>query len=197
MSATIKKLGDVASVSAGYPFRGKIQEFSDGKVAVIQMKDIDETQQVNWSDLMLTKLTGKKNPRWLEATDILFLARGNKNYAVYLDRVNEQTLCSPHFLQIHAKENPEILPAFLAWQINQKPVQQYLLKVGEGNKVGNIRRSVLESIPVVIPSIKQQLSIIKMSELVRQEYEVLRQLLKNNQLKMTSIAQQLNESQKN
>jgi len=194
LNAKIENLGNVASVSAGYPFRGKIQEFDDGTVAVIQMKDIDETQQVNLLSLMTTMLTGKKKPRWLEISDILFLARGNNNYAVYLDRVNEQTVCSPHFLQIHVEDEKIILPAFLAWQINQKPVQQYLSRVGEGKKVGNIRRSVLESIPIVIPTLKQQSLIIEMSEMVSQENEVLLQLLKNNQLKMTSIAQQLNES---
>jgi len=187
----IVSLIDVASVSAGYAFRGKIKEFPDGTIDVIQMKDIDETHRVDWTSLMKTRISENKSPNWLKKSDILFLARGNNNHAVYLDVPSEQTLCSPHFLRIHVRNESEVLPKFLAWQINQKPAQEYLSRVGEGNKVGNIRRSVLESIPIVIPTITNQSSIIEFNKLVNNERDLLLQQINIHQLMMTSIAQQL------
>ena len=147
-------------------------------------------QQVNWTSLIKTELTGKKAPRWLQKTDILFLARGNNNYATYLDEVNEQTLCSPHFFQIHVKDENIILPEYLAWQINQKPVQNYLCSVGEGTVVRNIRRAVLESIPITVPTIKDQLLTIKVSKIENQLHEFFVQQIENNQSIMAGIAQQ-------
>jgi len=187
----VSKLSDIAEVSAGYPFRGKIEAVSAGSVAVIQMKNIDAFQKIDWSSLIRTELKGKKAPKWLKESDILFLARGNRNYAVYLAEVKEQTLCSPHFFQIYTKDEQCVLPAFLAWQINQQPIQRYLLKSIEGTAIGNIRRSVLESIPIVLPPIEKQLSIIALDNIVKQQQIILEQQIENNHQTMNAIAQQL------
>lgn len=188
MKSKTHKLADLAVIRAGFPFRGAIEPVSDGDACVVQMKNVNEINPMVWQDLTRTRLTGKRSPDWLEAGDILFLARGNRNFAVCLDSPPSRTVCSPHFFQIHIKNGKNILPAFLAWQINQAPAQQYLKASAEGGLIGNIRRSVLESLAVTVPPLEQQHAVMKLDRLLKHERILLQQRIENNHKLMRVVA---------
>ncbi len=126
--ASIKKLKEIAWIRAGYPFRGKIVENLATSNRVIQMKDVTENSDVSWETLVHADPEGKRKPDWLEAYDILFTSKGNNNVAIYLESVPVNVVCSPQFYLLQSKQN-DILPAYLAWAINQKPAQEYLRKI--------------------------------------------------------------------
>jgi restriction endonuclease S subunit len=184
-------LKDLTDINPGYPFRGKIEEQDCGSVSVVQMKNVDDLHQLDRSSLIKTELQGRKSPNWLQQSDILFIARGNRNYAIYLDKITEQAVCSPHFFQLQVTEKQTIHPAFLAWQINQPFIQRYLTRSTEGGVIGNIRRSVLEEIPVVVPPISQQLSIVALDNANRHQQALFQQQITNNHRMMNAIAQKL------
>lgn len=188
MKLRTHKLGDLADIRAGFPFRGAIEPSLEGDVGVVQMKNVNEISQVDWRNLTRTRLEGKRSPDWLEAGDILFLARGNRNFAVCLDTPPPQTVCSPHFFQIHVKNSKKILPAFLAWQINQAPAQQYLKASAEGGLIGNIRRSVLESLTITVPALEQQHAVMRLDDLLKHEHMLLQQRIENNHKMMRAVA---------
>ncbi len=187
----MKQLKDVAIFRAGYPFRGRVPEVSDGDAHVIQMKDVDPELGVTCEKLTRTELTGRKQPEWLKPGDILFVARGFRNFALYLDELPGPTVLSPHFFHITLKPNAGILPAFLAWQINQKPAQQKLRATAEGSNLPSIRRAVLGALPIAVPSIEKQKKIVELDRSWHREQAVLRALTKNMKQTMTGLAQQL------
>jgi hypothetical protein len=80
------KLKQLASINAGYPFRGKIPEVAGSSVVVVQMKDASPADGIRWSSCLETRLTGKRQPDYLSPGDILVAARGNHNYAVSVDQ---------------------------------------------------------------------------------------------------------------
>src|SRR5690606_20733501 len=84
----------------------------------------------------------------------LIATRGSHNYAIQIDdcltTTGKQAVAAPHFFVVRSKEN-EILPAFLAWLLNQTPNQRYFEQNAEGTLSKSIRRNVVEHAQIVIP----------------------------------------------
>lgn len=188
------KLKQIATISAGYPFRGKIPEVAGSAVVAVQMKDVSLTEGIRWSDCLETELTGKREPDYLAKGDILVAARGSHNYAVQVDQApfsaGKQAVAAPHFFVISLKKK-DILPEFIVWLLNQTPAQRYFEQNAEGTLTKSIRRSVLDDAPVVVPPLRKQRAIIAMANTLREEQRLIQQLINNGERIMSSIARNL------
>lgn len=190
---TIMKLKDIAQIGAGHSFRGKIEEVAGSNVAVVQMKNVTERGDIDWSQCMHTIVSTKREPQWLKKNDILIAARGNHFYSVLIDESMPQelkVLASPHFYIIRI-ENQEILPKFLAWQLNQAPCQRYFEKNTEGSVTKSIRRSVLEDTSIAIPPLSKQYAILGLLETLKKEKQVIDQLRLRGEQINTLLANEL------
>lgn len=183
-------LSDIASIKAGHPFRGSISENKLGNALTIQIKDLRSDGTICLSQLLRTQLEGRRTPDWLQKGDILFSARGPRNIAACLGEINNPMVCAPHYylIQIIAKQ---VLPEFVAWQLNQLPCQRYFSQSAEGSAQLSIRRAILDRSPLVIPSIQKQRTIVALSNKAQQEKVVLKALIENRKKQLDSIAQQL------
>ena len=186
-----KKLYEVANVLPGYPFRGRVPEKINGGARVVQMKDVDPDNPIEWSGLIKTELTGRRKPDWLVPGDILFLLRGNHNFAIHLDQVPVQAVGSPHFYLIRIDNKVDLIPEFLSWQINQVPAQHYFNISAEGSLQRSIKRSVMDLFEVVIPDLKKQEQIVNFNRLVAQETALYSDLINNRKQMLKSIATDL------
>ncbi len=185
------KLKDIAQIKAGYPFRGKIPEVESGGVRVIQMRDISNSGGLNWNSIISTEVTTPHANYCLAEGDVVFIARGSKNIAAYVGKVNPEVICSPHFYLIRQSNTERLLPEFLAWQLNQQPAQKYLKQSAEGTAQASIRRGVLEDLLISIPGIKTQQTIIALAEKARQEKQRLLDLIANREQQLNGIATQV------
>ena len=192
----LKILSDLADIKAGYPFREAITESSDEGVPVVRIKDLRPDGPIDWSKVIRSALTGRRVD-WLEDGDILFVARGAHSLAYCLSGVPKQVVCTPHFFQIHLKPGSGLLPEFLAWQINQKPAQDYFDSSAEGSTViRNIRRQVLGDLKVVVPTIERQRQVLRFHEAMMKEKWVLRSMIENTDSIMNAVANDLLRKQK-
>jgi len=191
------RIEQIATIKPGYPFRGSIKAQKPGDIAVIQMRDATPEYGLNTDDMAHIKLPGRKDPAWLQASDILFVARGNKNFAVYIDQLTEKTVCTPHFFQIRIKSSVPLLPDFLVWQINQTPAQSYFSRLAQGSVLRNIKKVELAELPIVIPPLKTQQTIIALDQAMKQELQLLDTLVDNRRRMMDAIAQQTLNTQQN
>lgn len=190
------ELAAAVRVRAGYPFRGSVEEVAGGEVLAVQMKDADVDSGVNWRGVIRTSLAGRKEPDWLRAGDVLFVSKGARFYAVCLDDPPGRAVCSPHFFHLQVAPGRPLLPAFLAWQINQPPFQRQVLQAAEGSGQLSIRRPVLESLTLSMPSLAVQQHIIELDELARQERRMLHRLIQNRELQIQALAEDLAKSAK-
>ncbi|MBJ7309420.1 restriction endonuclease subunit S [Rugamonas sp. CCM 8940] len=191
IDANILHIAEVADVRGGYPFRGSIEEWMDGSALAVQMKDVDPEHGVSWPGVIRTELAGRKQPDWLKEGDILVVSKGARFYAVCLDHPPRPAVCSPHFFHLQVKSSVAVLPAFVAWQINQPPFQRQLLQAAEGSSQLSIRRPVLEALTLSIPSLGDQRRIVALVELARQERQTLKQLIRNRELQINALADAL------
>ena len=185
MKAGLKNFADVR---AGYPFRGRVPEMPEEKTLVVQMRDVDASDGISWKYVVKTLLKGRKAPDWLQEGDILFIARGSRNFAVCVENLPGRAVCSQYFFVIRIKNCAELLPAFLVWQINQFPAQNYFTMHAEGTDQPSIRRSVLEALPLVVPPLSRQQQLIVLDQAVRQERTLLEGLIRNRAQQMQQVA---------
>jgi len=187
-----KIISDLAQVSAGYAFRGKIVNEVDGAVKAIQMRDISRDKGINWQTVVNTNVPLKANKinvgSYLKPSDIIFTARGNNNYAYEITECPSMAVLSPHLFRIRIRDTSMISPAFLAWQINQKPAQTYFTKNTEGSSIVGIRRKILDGLPIFLPSMIEQNKITNIIHCWEKERDVLNSLKENHQNMMDSIA---------
>ncbi len=189
----LRKIIDIATINAGFPFRGVVEPVPGGSALVIQMKNVDAESGVDWASTTRTNLPGKKEPDWLREDDIIFAARGSKNYAALIDRVPENAVCSPHFFVLRVRDDAMTLPAFLAWQINQVPARKYFEQSATGSYILNIRRQVLENLEIVVPDKVRQGIIVALNQAARSERNILERLIANRKTQMEAIALGLQE----
>ena len=182
---------NLTTLRSGYPFRGSIEESADGEALAVQMKDVDPDLGVSWSGVMRTTLAGRKQPDWLKAGDVLFVSKGARFYAVCIDEPPSAAVCSPHFFLLQVLPRAELLPAFLAWQINQPPFQRQLQQAAEGSSQLSIRRPVLESLTLSVPSLADQQRIVALADLARRERHTLHQLIHNREQQLQALAEGL------
>lgn len=191
------KLSQIALINAGYPFRGKIPDVTGTDLVAVQMKDVLLGKGINWTGCTNTILTGKRKPEYLQLGDILVAARGNHNYAVQIDenfeKENIKAVAAPHFFVVRLTSKA-LLPEFLVWLLNQNLCQRYFDQNAEGTLTKSIRRSVLESAPVVLPSLEKQKSIIAMAKTFWDEQKLMMQLIKNGEQTMSIIARDLHKN---
>jgi hypothetical protein len=191
--ANLLPVAEVTSLQAGYQFRGAIEEVPDGNALAVQMKDVDPDVGVDWSGTIRTSLGGRKHPDWLRAGDVLFVAKGARFYAVCINEPPAQAVCGPAFFHLRVIAPASVDPAFLAWQINQLPFQRQLQQAAEGSGQLSIRRPVLEALTLSIPAMQRQRGIVSLADLARRERQALQQLIRNRELQLQALAEDLDQ----
>ena len=177
----------IASISPGHPFRGTMPASSDSGIRVVQMKDLDDNAKINWGSATQVSLETKKEPDWLSNGDILFAARSTRNIASLVESCPPQMLAAPYFYVVRISHK-KVLPKFLVWQLNQKPLQQYFQRESEGSITKSIKKSSLEEVLIAVPNLETQQKIINMAEIFEREREICQKLISNSDSIMNSIA---------
>ena len=195
-SSNLVTLSELVIIQAGYPFRGAIQSIPTGSVKAVQAKDISELGVLCCDDLILTELSGKREADWLKQGDILFIAKGARHVASFVDRDLERTTCAPSLFLLHIK--PQWLdlvdPLFITWQLNQMPLQQYFQRSAEGSMQISIRKPVLAAAPIALPDLQTQRTIAKLYHASLKENALLYKLINNRQQQLNAIAAELMQS---
>jgi hypothetical protein len=185
------RIGDLATVQGGFPFRGSIDSIAKGSVLAVQMKDLKLNGEIEWEQVVRTELLGRRSADWLAAGDILFVCRGARFYAGCVDDPPGRAVCSPHFFHLRVLAQARVVPAFLTWLINQSPVQRQLRQAAEGSNQLSIRRPILEAINVRIPSFVDQQRIVSLARLAHDEQKALQQLIHNREIQLDALAEAL------
>ena len=196
MTFTQTTLNRIASISAGHPLRGAVEALSPGDVAVIQMRNVDVELGVDWIKAARVTLPAGRATNLLSPGDVIFTTRGTRNFALALDDVNAPAVCSPHFFVIRLNDPAAVLPEFVAWQFNQRPAQEYFQREATGSYILNIRREVVENLPLVLPPIDQQRSIVALARAASTERSALASLIENRNHQLEAIALGLHTKRK-
>lgn len=171
------RLGDLADVRMGFSFRGRVQHDPAGNVAVIQMKDIDDLNQVQLADAIRVTLPPEKRRHLVHEGDLIFSSRGRiSNPAALVPPGIEPAILAAPMLLIRPYR---VLPAYLQWFINSPSTQATLATLAKGTSVRMITTDAISDLEVPVPDLKRQHWFADIALLAQRE-----------QVIMTEIAQQ-------
>lgn len=185
------KLKEIAKIQSGYISRGKIEPREDGTYFLLQARDVDAERLTYKADSLVRFSPDLSRKDWaLKSDDVLFMARGARNYSVLLQRMPDFVLAAACFFIVRVS-NEEALPSYLCWFLNQAPVKHYMSRhSGRGVHMPVVRRAVLENIDIPLPSLKTQKKIVELDSLMREEKKLLDKLaVKRRELITTACMQ--------
>ncbi|UAB82858.1 restriction endonuclease subunit S [Zunongwangia sp. SCSIO 43204] len=184
----LKAILNEEGLSSGYSFRGKIRQISNGEIRVIQLKDFIDEYAAIGNECYLISADKIKPKYYLENGDILFIAKGTNNYALVFTAIDDiPTIASSALFVI--KVNKEVAdPHYVAWYINQNPVQNYLKTNETGTYVTSINKATVVHIPIKLPSLDLQKQIARLAQLHIKEKQL---TAKITNLKESLITNQL------
>jgi restriction endonuclease S subunit len=191
------KIKDIATIQMGYSFRSKLEASENGNVKVIQMKDLLDDNTVDCSGLMKIDMQTPKEQHFARIGDLVFRSRGQINTsAVILENPEEAIVASP-LIRIRITNPETVLPEYLNWYISQTDAQRYLTSMQAGTSVNMIRNKQLEQMPVHIPSLSIQKSIVELAALSTRERTILNTLAELQDKYISTLLIQLAKEDKN
>ena len=170
------KISDILQVKTGFPLREAAKHDAKGDAFIVQMKDVDALEGVNWNTPFKIKTKGRNEPDWLRENDILFIGRGSRFFAVHVSTPPQKSIASPHFYVLRSNKS-DVDPHFLVWQLNSKPAQKFYAEHAEGSALPYISRKTLSELHIVIPKKETQLRIVRAYKCWKKERGLLEELI--------------------
>jgi restriction endonuclease S subunit len=184
----LKSILSYQGLSSGYSFRGKIKNIHNGGVRVIQLKDFEENYTYLGDDCYLVDSDKIKSKYYLEAGDILFIAKGTNNFAIVFKGVDDTPTIASSALFVLKVDTNLANPDFIAWYINQSKVQNYFKTNEAGTYNTSINKTTLEETPIALPSLEVQTKIAKIANLHNKELAISSKIISlKNKLTTTQL----------
>ena len=164
-------LGDISEIQVGYQSREGIRPHSTGSHFLLQARDFDNLNHVDWSNLIRFTPAGSTTKSEIQQGDVLFLAKGQENFAYPVACVANHVLAANSFYILRS-DKATILPEYLAWWLNQKPAQEYIQLNRSGSSLPFLSVSALSRLEVPIPAIEMQRKIGELELLRKKEADL-------------------------
>lgn len=142
-----------------------------GDLVYLQSKHFDEYGQLHTvlrPDLIAEGISDK---HLLKDGDVLFAAKGTKNFAAVFENHNEPAVASTSFFVIRLTDN-NLSADYLTWFLNCHTTQALLKGQAIGTSIPSISKQVLENLEIIVPDIKIQKAILQITRLRNKEKDL-------------------------
>lgn len=157
-----------------------------GDIAYLQPKYFDELGKLTTNLEPDLNSVGISEKHILKQGDVLFAAKGSKNFAAQFDLKDMSAAASTSFFVIRIFEK-NILPEYLTWYLNHPTTMKFLKAFARGTSIASISKEVLNDLEIIIPSLEKQQLIFKINDLRLTERQHI--------MKLLSLKQALNQQQ--
>lgn len=172
----VMKLKYIATIIAGYTFRGAITPDKNGGLLVLQARDLVRDAFVTDASILTPiafEPTGYANR--LKKDDVLVIARGMKAGAFRStvfksDASNVIASSSVHIIRI---TTPEVLPEYVSYYLNSKNGQYSLSQIVTGSYIGALPRRLLEQLKIPVLDLRKQKTIIDLYHNMQMQQKIL------------------------
>lgn len=148
----------VATVIAGYTFRKALSHNRDGRIFVLQAKNILDDTIVAEANLEKINFENFRTVAGVMKGDVVISARGSF-YAGVIRSDLENTIAASSVYIVRLNSS-EILPEYLAIYFNSATGQKIIRDKATGAVINTILKKDLENIPISFPPVKAQKEII-------------------------------------
>ena len=179
-----KSLKNIAYIKSGIFLKPQ----NEGDLVYLQAKhfkadgelDSELYPDIQWQDI--------SEKHVLKPGDILFSAKGLKNFAAVYESQNLPAVASTSFLIISIWENT-VDPEYVALILNSRPSQEYLKGIAKGTSIPSISKKQLEEFEIVIMPREIQQKLVALNKLKKKENDLVSKI---ERLKKLSFEMDLN-----
>lgn len=178
------RLGEIASIRAGSPFRERILHEPHGTYRVVQGKDVRADGSLAFDGMSrVSDVPGKGRPDTLRAGELVFQTRGVSYRAASVPDPTPPMVAAGS-LFILRPDASRLLADYLVFFLNLPTTQVVLRQAATGSTIPNIRRGAIERLEVPLPSLADQLTLAAAGRLLRQQADIETRL---NNLRMQEL----------
>lgn len=170
------ELRDMATVIAGYAFRGAIKPDHTGAISVFQAKDLVQGEPFD-DTASLTRISDELSgySGHLRKNDVLLVARGMKSGSfrstVFVaDDLNVVASSSVHVIRITSSE---VLPEYVSLFLNSREGQAAIANIITGSYIGAVPRRELERIRIPKPALSKQRALVNLNHNIQEQQKIL------------------------
>ncbi len=184
------KITEISTISTGYQSRKSIENEEAGSHFLLQIRDFNPDRTQIKSDGMI-RFTPNLSSRveQLQLDDVVFLSRGQKNFAFAVPELPSPTFAGSYFFVLRPK--PIITGPYLAWYLNQPAAQHHFKRLATtGAHMPVVTRDVIESLKVPVPDLPTQQKIVDLDALALTQSHLLAELAKKKRALVNAACRQ-------
>jgi restriction endonuclease S subunit len=163
----------------------------EGQIVYLQSKHFDENGILRSSLYPDLKAESISEKHLLQNGDIIFAAKGTKNFAALYESKNKPAVASTSFFVIRLKGDfqHKVLPEYLTWCLNSDSYQNYLKNQAVGSSIVSISKTVIDELELSIPDLSTQKAILIITHLRNAERKLQQkiELLRDKQIQQQII----------
>lgn len=168
METTLK---NITTIQTGV-FAKPIQS---GEIAYLQAKHFDENGKLKGILYPDLNADSRIEKHLLKEGDVLFAAKGTKNFAAWYENDTIPAVASTSFFVIRLHDG-NVLPGYLTWFLNHPSTQTLLKGQARGSAIASISKAVLSELEIPIPNIQKQELILIIFKLRNKEKNLKQQI---------------------
>lgn len=169
-------LAELCDIQSGYTARSKLEPLPDDGVPALQLRDVATDGTAPGPSFQRYDLGELADRYFVKGGDVVFRSRGAPSTAAAIDDALTEPVLVVSPLVILRPDTNYLLPAYLAWAINQPNAQRRLGAEAQGTSLRMIPMKVLERLEIAVPDLATQQRIVELNALARQEVHLLREL---------------------
>lgn len=180
------RLPDVCSIQIGYTARARFEPAADGGVLAIQWRDLSGYGELNPDQMIRVQLNERVDRYLVEAGDVLFRSRGDRNTATALEEHFGEPAIAVSPLMILRPNPAAVMGKYLAWLINQPDAQRHFDLAARGTSIRMVPKASLDDLQIDVPDLETQGRIVAIDALAQRE-EVLMHQLASKKRQLTNL----------
>jgi hypothetical protein len=169
------KLSEIASIRLGVPFRSRIENEPDGRIVVIQARDLLEDWQVQIATSAKVKVLPGSTEAFLRSGDVLLQPRGTRFSTGVLAPQPIPVVAAAPLLVLRC-DPEQIAPEFLALFLQLPGTQAVLRNSAVGTYIPQVPRAAIADLLVDIPDLPSQRKLVEFAQFKRREAELMARL---------------------
>ena len=158
------QLEDIAEVFSGYAFRERLGAYPMGDITVIQMKNIDSNDHLDFADVPRLSLPDLNERHLLLQGDVLLRARGLFHTAALVAQKPVRAVAAAPLMVIRVTST-SVTSSYLRWFLNLSVTQTTLTSLAAGSHVQTLNKAAIEGLVFQLPGLLQQRRIADLAEL--------------------------------
>lgn len=166
------RIDKLANIQTGFQFRERIVPDPNGTMGVIQIKDIPDRRRLTPESVDRIAFDKPHGEYRVGPGDVLFLSRGHKQFGVTIEHNLGDAVASSYFFIVRP-DRSVIRPDFLAWYLNQPPMQEKFKQLAKGTHMPFVSMAEFRELDIPVPPLAVQEQVVSLAALAEHEQDLL------------------------